>query len=279
MVEPLRVGTLSLAIVGLLIAGCIEELPADPLPTEDVAASTLSATTIAWGVTDCRFAVGIMGAEQAKIAPYMPKGFRSLAMQELALTQARDIKGDANIGVEGFVCKQGAGLEGQVANVIYGSVFSAVAVPAEYRIAGMNFHFVKWDVLIPDADRRDLLTQHGLPARDGAVSLTRFEQQGQANTFDATVKIDQVGEFRLQGASAAPMDAGAFREYTPTANGFANFTTKYKGVFAQGAASVTVPSSSWVAKVTGAGSFPAATFSGFGTFYDATIDLPARPAS
>src|SRR5687767_5211523 len=96
---------------------------------------------------------------------------------------------EGNFGIEMFTCDAGVGLNGSVPDLVYGSLFTAVLPPAAMRVPGAKHHFVKWDVLIPDADRRALLQSEGVPAVDGKAAFASYEAVGPGFQFEGEMLL------------------------------------------------------------------------------------------
>lgn len=267
------------AILVVVFSGCVtnDETGTAPPPSAGGDAG-LSELQIPWVLTECRFVVGIVSAPTARLAPYLPKGFRAISLGEHAHPSAPNPGSEGNIGVEAFICKEGQGLNETVTGISYGSYFSTVAPPPELRRTDVKFHFLKWDVLIPDAPRRALLQSYGIPAREGSASIAQFTRQGETYAVDATLSLNGTSVARIVGADTIPEPAGSFIEYTQTPGGIAAWYTKYTPV-AVGTGRVKFAAGSFGAKLAGTDELQGLSFGGMVSFKEGTLKLPAQPTA
>lgn len=256
-------------LLPLLLAGC-----AAPALDADLQARPQS-QTLPWGLTGCQYAVAFVPVPAAAVQTYLPEGFRPLALAEFGLPP--DPRGDANIGTELWTCEEGAGLNGTVAGMAYASIFTAVAPPEELYDEANTFHFVKWDVLVPDEARRALLAEAGIPAVPGEGAWGRFQANGDQAAFEGAFEMN--GSFALRGAALAPADAALrdfrFTEYTMTPHGLAVWNVTARST-ASAAGTGTLVMSGMMADVVGATQAQAYYLAGAGEFVDGTIWLPPR---
>ncbi|MGB0652974.1 MAG: hypothetical protein ACPGQL_07215 [Thermoplasmatota archaeon] len=266
-----------LVAAALLAAGCLAD--DDPRDSDPAARFTepSGAATLPWGLTDCQAVIATVAADEAALAPFLPDGFRSLSMTEVAgLGLPVDPVGGGNLGIEVLTCASGVGLDGSIQGLHYGSVFTMVEPPAELADGNVTFHFVKWDVMIPDQPRRDVLAGRGVPAVDGAGYMLQFQQVGDATLFDAVLEMD--GDVHtLRGAAAAPYDTeGSFVEFTAVPDGFVTWHTVFTWASVAVGPVVLEPSpGSLVAEILGTGPAVGAAFAGVIDLHDARIELPA----
>lgn len=261
-----------LPVLLLLVAGCAAPGGDDAAPAPD---EPPTQRVIPWGLTECRYLVGWTEVDEAALAPYVPDGF--------TLSRAGLLPGGAlarpYLGFEAFTCASGAGLDGIVEQMTYGSVFTEVEVPEPLQDDESLFYVLKWDVLVPDAPRRELMAAQGFGARDG----TAFVLGGAAGTAEAQLALEEVGEFRMLFAPTQTVSSegqgGPFKEFTPDAElaRFATWRASYawdEPTFRQGRGFVELSEGSWPAEVLGATRAPAAFHAGTWSFADATLTLP-----
>lgn len=263
----------SLAVLlALLVSGCIADprALAPPEPTE---------TTLPWGLAGCSFVVAVVPVPPERLADRMPEGFRSLTFEEIGLPA--DPRGRGNLGVEAWRCNDGVGHNESVLlnDVSYGAVFSFVEPPEALRHNESRYHFVKWDVLIPDAPRRDLLADAGVPALNGSVEMARFQQTAGRLVFD--VRLDLNGTYALQGSAAAPADdlkTMTFTEFTPARDGLVRWRTNVTAEVSLAGAGVLAVPAGFARDVLGADRVQSYFLAGSGgAFVNGTIVLPPRP--
>jgi hypothetical protein len=215
-------GLLSIA----LLAGCAAPQESEAGDDGGDGAAALPERELAWSLTGCRFVAGIVAAKASALAPHLPPGFRSLSMQELLHPSAPRGTDEANFGVEALTCQNGSGVNGTLESMQYGSYFSAVDPPGELR-GPYDFHFVKWDVLVPDTERRELLAAYGVPARNGTAAFSMFSETGPTFRVAATLQFEGEGVSRLTATGAVPVEEGSFAEFTAVPSGFVAWSTKY----------------------------------------------------
>jgi hypothetical protein len=296
VVDPGR-GALVVLGVAAVLSGCVGQSSDPGEGAKDETVAGLPETTVAWSMTGCKFGATFWPVPAASVTPFLPPGFRSKSIQEFVaegfLPQA-DVPNpanDGNVGVEVFQCTQGVGLEGPLDGMGYASFYSGVEPPAELRRPGVSFYFVKWDTLIPDAPRRDLLASYGLPVHAGNTSVTvDVPNSGISTTFpqpvalapatyDGRLEFGPHGGFTFSGRSGAPLPDGSFVEYMQTPGGLAEWSMAYS-FRAGGAAaeqSVTVPAGSWFAEAFGEGEHDAQGFLGIIDFASGSLRIPAQP--
>ena len=262
-----------LALALLVLPGCLSGPAADAPP--GAAPAPGAPGVLPWSLTECAFLVAFVPVKAERLAPHVPGGFTlSTAGGPLGAVQ-----GEAYVGVEAFQCASGAGLEGEVAPLEYGSFFTAVEPPAALRMEA-DALFLKWDVLVPDAPRREALLAEGLPARAGTATLER--PLGPAPRILATLTLEDVGAFRVDGLvqGQGPLAEGAFVEYMAREDGgVALWRAAWEThALERGRAMVTFEPGSWVAEVAG-GQAPASFITGSWTFHDGTITPRLAPAA
>jgi hypothetical protein len=260
------------AVLVFSVAGCLTVEPtADPTPSTP---QTNRAALIPWGLEDCTFIVANLPVDTARLQARMPAGWSPRPYSTL-----EGIEIGSRLGVESFACKQGTGLNGKINDLAYASIFASVNPPAEYRIQGVDAFFLKWEVLIPDEDRREHLLAAGVPARDGLTSVTLSRTAAGAATVDAQTTIEGFGTITFRSATDPMVSTSEFSfiEYTETPDGFVAWRGNATGTdVSRIIAEVTVPAGSWVADLMGASTI-VTTSGGTGSysFTNATITKPA----
>lgn len=261
-----------LAALVPLLAGCTLDPRqlAPPEPTE---------TVMPWGLAGCSFVIAVVPVPASRLADRIPAGFRVLGPTEVGLPD--DPRGDGNLGIEAWRCNDGVGHNASVElhDVAYGAVFSFVEPPEDLRDNESLYHFVKWDTLVPDDERRLILERHGLPVLNGTNEFRRFQDVGGRILLDVGLELN--GTFAFSGTAAGPVDgmgAFSFTEFTPTPHGLArwrtNVTTPH---IVSGAGFLSVPPG-FVRDVVGADRVQAYLLAGNGgAFENGTIVLPPLP--
>lgn len=262
-----------LVALASLLAGCALD-PRQLAPPEP------AETILPWGLAGCSFVVAVVPVPAGRLADRMPPGFRPLSPTEIGLPD--DPRGDGNLGIEAWRCNDGVGHNESVElhDVPYGAVFSFVEAPEHLRDNESRFHFVKWDTLVPDEERRLLLERHGLPALNGTAEFRRFQDVAGRLLLDVGLELN--GTYSFDGAAGAPaegMDAFAFTEFTPTPHGLARWRTDVTAaqVLSGGGGFVSVPAG-YARDVLGADRVQAYLLAGTGAaFENATLTLPPLP--
>lgn len=274
-------GLLSLALVGMIaLAGCasnkVDEAADLPL---DGAIPIVN--QISWGLNECQIAVALIGVPASQVQPLVPEGFVVLSPAQVVAREGGapalppNPNEDGNFGLEMFTCTSGIGLDGAIENVQYGSLFTAVAVPAEFAVEGTKHGFVKWDVLIQDQPRREWLQAAGAKAVDGSAAFSSYDATGPTFRFAGDLVLGE-DAYAFTGNGVAPLpEDGSFIEYSPATTGLVAWYTKYTWIDGTyGTVDVTVPSTGLASEVLGAGPHSGAGFVGIASFVDGTISLP-----
>jgi hypothetical protein len=260
------------ALLLLAPGGCIERLRGlEPEPPV--------ATTLPWALSGCTFVVAIVPVPAARLDGRLPEGFRALAPAEIGLPA--DPRGDANVGVEAWRCAEGTGANASelLNDVPYGAVFSFVEPPADRVVNGSRYHFVKWDVLVPDEARRAILLAHGVPAQAGDATFPQFQPVADKTLFD--VSLDLNGTWTMRGTTANPdasLLAFSFAEFTPTPHGLATWTTNVTAQTATSGTGTLASTAGFFREVVGNAQTQAYYIAGTGgAFENGTITLPPIP--
>lgn len=228
---------------------------------------------LAWGLAECRFIVASFPVREAALAAYLPPGF---APRPLSLPGGATA--GASLGMEAFECRDGMGLNGTIAGLHYGSVFTPVIPPQNRTLEGVQSYYVKWDVLVPDQDRRRVLSEAGVPARNGSARVQVSSPGGPAQLVQAELSLEGLGAFRMMGPLGDDNGANRFTfvEYTATPHGLASWHGLASNrLVDRGQGTIRLDPSSWVYRVAGAEQMPALLAVGLYTFTNATITLPA----
>ncbi len=253
------------------------------------APTVLPARELDWSLTSCYFAAAVFEVPASKVQPYLPEGFRVMPASEFALEAGTgqgvptppSTSNDGNIGVEAFQCDEGSGVNGTVPGMVYSSFYAGVEPPASLKRAGIPFYFVKWDTLIPDQERRELLAAYGAPVHNGTAAVSLGMAQGSLAEVSGGLSFGAFGNFSFEATALSPFPADrcGFIEFTAVPGGFIEWETRctflHGGV---GPVTVNVPAGSWFANVLGAGSHDGLGFVGHISFGPGTIRLPETQA-
>jgi len=232
---------------------------ADPAPS-----GPAGLTRWNWTLIDCTFVYGLVPADASKVKALLPPGFL--------------VGGLPLVGFETDVCASGAGANGTVAPMTYASFWVAVTPPAHLRVPGAVAHFVNFDTLIPDADRRGPMVEAGIAARNGTIA----ESYGPGrSTVDLQLEGFGALHFEIAGGGA-PSGGGAasnFAQYTKAANGtLARWKTDYRPTqSAQGAGAITLPPGTWLRELFGADVVPARFTWGHWSYTNGFVEFPIQP--
>lgn len=204
-----------------------------------------------WNLETCDAVIAMIPVDHEAIQPHLPDGFTADIPDRVRTQLPPDPTLDAVLGMEAFTCRSGSDLHGQVAPMSYASYWTFADPPGDLDQGPYDLTFVKWDTLIPDRDRRHLLRDHGLPARDGNVTFDLFEPDTrslsagpgvvgsevnphledvpQGAAFDVELEFADGESYRFTGTTG---DDTAFRgdfiEYAPTDRALATWTTSYR---------------------------------------------------
>lgn len=267
-------------LVGLLVlamlAGCVTPPATEPAPSTPALSSP---APIAWTMANCHFGVALTAVPAAAVQPFVPEGFRIQSVAEAGAEGqvGQDVpnpQDDGNIGFEVFRCEKGSTLDGQMDGMVYASVFTGVEPPADLRRDVQN-HFVKWDVLIPDDARREVLVAAGIAAHAGQATAATEILGASMTSYEGSATIEGLGAFAFSGRSVAPLPDGAFTEYTETPNGLVEWTMRYHLVSGgAGPQTVTIPDGAWFNEIIPAGTHEGFGFSGIIDFEEGSIAFP-----
>lgn len=256
-----------------MASGCAalrDRLEADPVPE--------IAQVLPWTLTDCNVLIALLPATEAAIADRIPDGFDVLALSEIPGIPPQEPRGDANVGVEVWRCASGSGLNAtqNVTDIAYGSVFSFVRPPDDLADENATYHFLKWDVLVPDEARRLILQAEGVPALPGNATFDREQPVGPATLFQAAMDLgDDAYGFEATTGQAAEAPA-SFVEFSETPHGFVVWRTNVtaSGMTA-GTGLVDLSGASWLRAALGKESEQAYYLAGRASL-DGTISIPGH---
>jgi hypothetical protein len=259
------------------------------LSTPASAAGGQPGRTLEWGLTDCRGVVALIPTQKATLQPHLPGGFSPTLPPSVAALLPPDPRLEAVLGLEVLDCVEGAGLHGPVQGLDYASFWTFVQPPVHLRNHGKQLTFFKWDTLVPDEPRRELLREYGVPARDGRVTVDLWSDEVVASTgsgvgapavaLDAGWSFDGGERYRFTGVATAPVEfAGSFVEYGPAGTGLAEWTTDYRSRRALGGAgTVTMEPAGFPARMLGRTVTDAYFLVPTGLdFFDGQITLPPK---
>jgi hypothetical protein len=237
--------------------------------------------TLDWGLTDCRGVIALVPSSPEVLEPHLPDGFAATFPAGVAALLPPDPRLEAVVGLEVLDCAEGVGLHGTVEGLDYASFFTFAEPPAHLRSPDRDFHFVKWDVLVPDAPRRDVLRRYGLAARDGEATFRTWLPGAGGTAFDVGWTFEGGEGYRFRGVAGAPVDfIGSFVEHSSAGNGLAAWTTQFEAAAATGGAGVVeLAQGGFPARVLGRTVADAYFLVPAGLdFVDGLITLPAQPA-
>jgi len=262
----------TILLTGLLVAGCTgtdkddDEGPTREAPLEDL--------ELPWTLTDCQAVVVLFDVPAEAVRPHLPPGFEPVSVLA-GLTGNDDPASDGSFGLEMFTCASGSGLNGTVEPIAYGSQFAFVDPPENVTVAA-DYQFYKWEVLVPDADRREALAARGAPAMDGSADFALFMMQEGAGTFDGTLVLGN-GTYAFEGRTLVPNpDPITFTEYMAVPGGIATWHTSVAVDAAGiGTGTVDVPEGTLAAEVLGPGAHDGSALVGRWSFTDGRVHVPA----
>lgn len=264
---PMR---LVLVATALVFAGCVS-----PAAVLDEPPAALAPLSLPIGLRGCQAVVVLVGVPHGALAPHLPDGFRSLSAQEVVNPLAPNPRDEGNLGLEMFVCEEADGLNGTISPAVYGSVFSAVETPEEYR-RDVGFHFVKWDVVVSDPALRATLRERGVPAWDATATFDDFTSVGNAFTLEGALAFESGVTLEFEGRAAAPYTPQvSFVEYTEVPRGLAAWqVTSNWAQIAVGAFTVRAVGEGIANEILGDAPREGAGFAGVVDFDDASVELP-----
>lgn len=259
----------------LLLAGCVSpggDGQKDAPVADGGAGGAADATLLPWTLLDCTFFVMEVPVDGDRLRERLPEGFELDDSGGLV-----PVLPGAYLGIEAFECARGAGLDGEIVEPIaWASFFTNVVPPERLAREDVNFHFVMWDTLVPDAPRRERLAAHGLPVRDGTVT---FERTAPVPQTRVAFTLDGVGAFIMEGVEARPGEpfGGTFIQFMEAEDGrLASWNTSYQAEsVVSGRALLTMEPGSWPAQVLGAERAAGTFITGRWSFPDGTTTFPA----
>ncbi len=141
----------------------------------------------------------------------------------------------------------------------------------------VTFHFVKWDTLVPDEPRRNVLQSYGLTVREGTATVEQPFLQGPLSSYTGTLDFGGEETLTFEGSSLAPQDPVTFVEYMVTPNGLAAWSTTVE-ILAGGVGpqTVIVPSAGKAADIVGSGTHRGVGFAGLANFAGGLIEAPGH---
>lgn len=265
-------------VVAVALAGCVDDADQKVTDEPDPTETEPGPTVLPWGFTDCTWVVAAVPTQASAFGDRFPEGFTPMTPEEMGLPPQPGT--DAVMGLEAFDCAQGAGLNGTVDSMVYSAYWSPVHPPENLSREGAGLQFMKWDVLIPDEDRRAALVAAGIPAVDGAVDLSGFSDTPAGYTFDISFQIGE-DEHTFDGFANNPGEEAlknfTAREFTETADGIVLWDTRVVSPnLMQGAGTVTLDPDSFPATIVGRDTANAYFLSGTSaSFLEGNITLPS----
>ena len=273
-----------IAVIILLVAGlagCLGEA-SEPTPAPpdqgggEVAPG--APTTLTWGFSDCRWVVAAIPTQADALADHLPANFTPMTPEEMGLPPVPG--SDAVMGLEGFECAQGQGLNGTVEGFVYSAYWSPVHPPDHHAREGAGLQFVKWDTVVDDTPLRERLATAGVPAVEGNVTIATFEQSPAGLVFDMSVTVGSETH-TFQGSAGQEGDEGmknfTAREFTSTEDGMVYWDTRVVSPnLVQGGGTVQLAPGSFPAEVVGQERAQAFFIAGTqASFTEASILLPS----
>jgi hypothetical protein len=268
---PLVLALVLSAPAGIVLALSSSAPPAMQTPLGDGA-------TAPWSLDDCFFAYALAPVTAEALGDRIPPGFllRPPVPVNLAGAAREATAVAAYMGFEIDVCESGDGLSGGVAPMQYASAWVGAHPPLRMQDPASTGHFLVYDILVPDADRRAWLASAGAPVHDGGIVVTRTDVG-----FRAEWTLDGIGGFAMDVAtSEAPPStpfSGRFTQFQPTSEGkLVRWSTDWAATETwRGVATLEVPEGSWYADVLGATTLPAQSFHGAWSYTGGDIELPS----
>lgn len=216
-----------------------------------------------WGLQGCQYIVAWGYVEAGALLPYLPDGFRprtSGGVGPQALLQEPVL-----FGADAMQCASGRALDGNVSPLDYGYIWAAADPPEAFLQDGVDpgEHYAKWDILVPDAERRAVLAGRGVPVHAGAAAVAEG-----AGGIDASVSLDGFGTITIRGIATQEIGGfdGSFVKMSASAEGVVAWRAHaLSGPRMTGSSTLEFPPGSWVAQVIGdtmlRGGFHAGTWS------------------
>ena len=269
-----------LVVLVTISAGCADlrgRLEADPEPAY--------AQVLPWRLDECQFAIAVVAMDPALVGARVPEGFRLLAVEEIPGFPVRDDpRGEGNLGIELFRCASGSGANAteNLTEVSYGSVLSFVAPPEHLRDANATHHLLRWDVLVPDDARRQLLRAEGADAMPGNVTFSRFQDVGPLKGVQGLLQMGNASY--AFDAAGAPAGAANFTEmrlvaFTPARGALVEWRANLTAPQAQAGVGLVdlADAPEWVRDAAGGSQRAQAYYvTGTGSLANGTIALPWR---
>lgn len=224
-----------LLIAATAFAGCLGNDDDTGATNIDAPIGDPAGTDLAWGLENCLIAIAIVPVPADAVQDHLAEGFVATVPDGIRAMLPPDPRMEAILGIEAFSCDAGLGLNGSVPDLEYASIWTGVEAPENATGPEASLTFYKWDTLVPDAERREVLAAAGLPVQDGSVSLNPWITTPLALAMDISFHMDDAGEFRIVGDGLAPAEFnGDFTEYQPGTNGHAIWYTKTSAEAAYG---------------------------------------------
>lgn len=255
----------------VLFAGCLQSQGPEGDQDEGTQDDPMAgpAPDLPWGLVGCAYVVSWGWVEGDRLDPYLPEGF-TVRRGGGALAPAPDPR-DTLFGMDIMKCSSGVVLNGTASPIDYGYLWAAADPPEAFLQEGIppGEHYAKWEILVPDDERRGFLEERGLPVRGGSASLAP-----QPLRLEGDLALDGLGTISFSGVPTMewePFD-GAFAKVSEADGGVAAWrASATSGPRSHGEALITFPESSWMAEVAEGTVMKASFHSGVWDYADARI--------
>lgn len=262
--------TLGLVLL-VVAAGCVEPGETDRSPDQDVAGGDATAAdpVLPWGLEGCHYVVSWGWVDGDRLEPYLPDGF-TVRRDGGALAPAPDPR-DTLFGLDIMKCTSGSIINGTASPIDYGYLWASADPPKVFLQEGIppGEHYAKWEILVPDDERRALLEARGVPVRGGSASLESTPLR-----LEGSLALDGLGTISFSGVPAMEWDPfeGPFAKVSEATGGVAVWRANAtSGQRSNGEAVIAFPESSWMADVAEGTLMKASFHSGVWGYDDAQI--------
>lgn len=249
-----------------MLAGCVGT-PQENAGDEEDPVETQRPEVLPWGLEECRYIVSFGWVDGDRLSPYLPEGYVPRPDP-----QAPDPEADTWFGFDLMTCASGVGLNGTVAPVEFGFLWAAADPPEVYLQDDVpeSEHYPKWDVLVPDAERRSALAARGVPVRTGSATIAQT-----GPVLDGALTLDGLGTFTVTAVPAVERTSpfeGSFAKISTAEDGAAVWrASANSGERMSGWALLSFEAGSWPTDVIGGDQLVGQFHSGTWSYTDAEI--------